>query len=517
MFLLVAVAPFGFIIISARTVKDIMDFSITFDNSRVPETQSLPTLIFIMSNNIHDDQEAKEAAQAATPAGTAQANDPTWIAQTCDILGEGNFPQGCSVSPDGLCVATTTAADATLRLYNTVHKASHDGKPQSWKTALASNVVGEVIRSYDWYPHMQSSNPATCCLAVTGRDQPVQLIDAYTGGIRATYVPMNAMDEMESPTVVKFSPSGDKIVTAGFRTQRMIQIFDSASPGRTSATVTLQLGKTKRSSDGQKGLVSALAFSKMENPLLAVGTYSPGSIYLYDFRQGSQQPSGTIWTGGRCVVGHGKKHASRKRRLDTDTDGVDLFSNAKTQWYAHRAQRGITQLQFDASGKLYSASRNTDAILVWDVRMLSGNPEYTNRPIRGYTSFPINAQTNQRLDFALDDASSRLWVGGFPTDKKCRATVRVYDSSDTINDKLIQDVSIPGCAQGDAINGLSYNGAFDVLAIATGSRRFPKEEDYADSDVEGESEHLEAEDVTSPGSLQLYTWNSLLGNRKEEK
>ncbi|CAB9501244.1 Cajal body protein 1 [Seminavis robusta] len=444
---------------------------------------------------------------------------PICLAQTIDVHGDGNFPQGCSFSPDGLCIATATAADARLRLYNTVHNSNcttdattdNNGKTSvkihAWQTALASTVVGETIRSYDWYPPMNSSDPSTCCLIATGRDQPVQLIDAYTGGIRATYVPMNAMDEMESPSVVQFSTDGHSIVAAGFRTERMIQLFDSARPGKHASSL-LKLGQTRRSSDGQKGLVSALAFhsqpqQQSNTNLLAVGTYAPGSIYIYDFRQGSQQPSGTIWNGS-CIVGHGKKHASKKRRNGEDDDD-NFFSAAKTQWYAHRAQRGITQLQFDQDGKLYSASRNSDSILVWDVRMLSGNPSYSNTPIRGYTSFPVSAPTNQRIQFALDDSSSRLFVGGVPDTFTKKAVVRVYNTSveSSSDNKLVQELVIPECAPTDAVNGLSYNATYDMLAVATGSRRFPDFEDASNDNQQ------EQDEVLPPGSLRLYKWNTV--------
>jgi len=450
--------------------------------------------------------------------------EPFCLAQSTDIQGDGNFPQGCSFSPDGLCIATTTAADATLRLYNTVTTESDQAitaeekaettTPKEWKTALSSTVVGDTIRCYDWYPKMQSSDPATCCLLATGRDQPVQLIDAYTGQRRATYSPVNRMDEMESPTLVKFSPHGDKIVTAGYRTDRMILLFDSSRPGKSGCR--LQLGKTKRSSDGQKGLVSALAFNHSSdavapNSLLAVGTYAPGTIYMYDFRQGCQQPAGTIWNGS-CIVGHGKNHHSKKRKFhfesanennmaeDETISGGDMFSAAESKWYSRRVQRGITQLEFDAQGLLYSASRNSDAVLVWDVRMLSGHDDLEHLPVRGYASYAANMQTNQRMEFALDSVSSRLWVGGCDD-----GNVSVYDtaseSSRSGSGKPVQTLTVTSCGLGDAVNGLSYHSGYDMLAVATGSRRFPPEGAYDEDDNSVASN-------CPPGSLQLYKWNS---------
>jgi len=82
-------------------------------------------------------------------------------------------------------------------------------------------------------------------------DRPIHLYDAYTGAVRASYRPYNGLDELEAPMVATFAPDGGSITAAGFRTDRMIQIFDTARPGRDALT-TLHLGKTRRSTDGQK-------------------------------------------------------------------------------------------------------------------------------------------------------------------------------------------------------------------------------------------------------------------------
>jgi len=93
----------------------------------------------------------------------------------------------------------------------------------------------------------------------------------------------------------------------GFKTDRTIAIFDTSIPGRDG--MIARMGKTRRSSDGQKGIPSAIAFPKQPNDVdssssiafpkqpndvdssssivigpsnvFAVGTYSPASIYIY--------------------------------------------------------------------------------------------------------------------------------------------------------------------------------------------------------------------------------------------
>lgn len=89
------------------------------------------------------------------------------IAQSSDIGGSENFPQGCSFSPDGLCVLTTSVADSKLRLYNTLAQ-TEARNVQEWKTSLVADG-GQTVRSYSWYPHMKSSDPATSCFLASAR------------------------------------------------------------------------------------------------------------------------------------------------------------------------------------------------------------------------------------------------------------------------------------------------------------------------------------------------------------
>jgi sugar lactone lactonase YvrE len=71
------------------------------------------------------------------------------------------FPQGCQFSPDGLCVLTAESHE--LALYNT----SLD-EGIEWKAALRC-PAGDVIRDYEFYPHMDSNDPLTCCFLGAAR------------------------------------------------------------------------------------------------------------------------------------------------------------------------------------------------------------------------------------------------------------------------------------------------------------------------------------------------------------
>ena len=81
------------------------------------------------------------------------------------------FPQGCRFSPDGLCVLTAQCHE--LALYN-ISVPTGDGddaegrQPPTWKPALIC-PAGDTVRSYEWYPRMDSRDPATCCFLGTAR------------------------------------------------------------------------------------------------------------------------------------------------------------------------------------------------------------------------------------------------------------------------------------------------------------------------------------------------------------
>lgn len=89
-----------------------------------------------------------------------------------------SFPQGCQFSPDGLCVLTAHSNE--LLLFNTEFGTDEGGDDDSltttttttprplWNPALKC-PAGDSVRAYQWYPHMNSSDPSTCCFVGTAR------------------------------------------------------------------------------------------------------------------------------------------------------------------------------------------------------------------------------------------------------------------------------------------------------------------------------------------------------------
>ena len=487
-----------------------------------------------------------------------------------------NFFQGCEFSPDGLCILTCTSVDHVLHLYNTpptISSANQENEEKveispddvfsqskdtedaaaaathEWKPALTI-PTGDTVRSYTWYPHMNSYNPTTCIFACSTKEEPVQLYDAYTGISRATYRPYNAYDEMESPTVVTFTPDGNRIFTTGFLSDRTIHIFDIHRPGRDS--YVLRLGKTRRSHDGQKGLVSSLAFptssSKISSSssIFAVGTYSPGSIYIYDDRISCEYNSiGTILYDGVCVVGHGKsfsnKQGKKRRRfvhgacslihtpseeqattflqnssndsnnINTMTDILwndEFFSKAKRSWYQSRTRPGVTQLTWGHSEfHLYSSSRRSDSILVWDLRMLSGHKDDSSLlfPIQGILSYPRNGDTNQRIQFTLRTnpytLEEELITGSY------NSCILIYNAK---TGQLLHTMN----GFEDVVNGVSINNnnhneiaraTTTLLAVAVGGRNFTcMNQDLDPEGVDGAESDIVKTSMGPSGYLEVY-------------
>lgn len=76
-----------------------------------------------------------------------------------------NFFHGVSLAPDGSCLLTATE-DCTLQVWNTIMP---DQQQQTTLTPALTATCFNSIRSYAWYPLMDSTRPETCCFAAASR------------------------------------------------------------------------------------------------------------------------------------------------------------------------------------------------------------------------------------------------------------------------------------------------------------------------------------------------------------
>jgi len=128
----------------------------------------------------------------------------------------GNFMKGCKWSPDGLCFLACSNDNVAL-LVNTPLQALK----QMWSEPMELSVClsvhePETVYDFCWWPQMSSQDPATCCFVTASKDQPMHLWDAFSGSLRASYIALNSVFEIQSAHSVCFSPDGQQIL-GGYR------------------------------------------------------------------------------------------------------------------------------------------------------------------------------------------------------------------------------------------------------------------------------------------------------------
>ncbi|KAL3672901.1 hypothetical protein V7S43_002202 [Phytophthora oleae] len=317
-----------------------------------------------------------------------------------------NFTKGVKVSPDGLCMLTNSD-DHVLRLFEMSNETN--------ASSILQAKEGSTVYDYEWYPFMTSADPNSCIFVSTSRDQPVHLWDAYTGELRASYRAFDHMDELASAHSLAFNSTGTKLY-AGF--DRMIRFFDLSRPSRDFKA--RPLSKTRRSRQGQRGLVSTLHFNPDHSKIYAAGSYA----------------------GTTCVY--------------TEDEGEELLT------LRDHDGRGISQVRFSPCGRfLFTAARHDARIHCWDIRA-------TNEILH---TFNRVADMNLRVEFDLH-CGGRYLATGSRTGR-----VMLYD---VLTGALLDEgIRLPDCA-----NGVSFfpDPTRALLAVSSGQRHYDLPEDMQEED-----------------------------------
>lgn len=114
---------------------------------------------------------------------------------------------------------------------STPSSSSAPPSPHEWSPVLRIQETS-TIYDYDWYPYMQSSDPATCCLLSTACRQPVHLWDAFTGKLRASYTCLDQYFARATAISCAFNATGERIYCG---LDKRIVVFDTSRPGREHA------------------------------------------------------------------------------------------------------------------------------------------------------------------------------------------------------------------------------------------------------------------------------------------
>ncbi|XP_062522543.1 telomerase Cajal body protein 1-like isoform X2 [Corticium candelabrum] len=287
----------------------------------------------------------------------------------------------------------------------------------------------DTIYDYCWYPAMHSSDPQTCCLVSSAKDQPIHMFDAFSGSLRGSYCSYNHLDEVTSAYSLAFSPDGSQLFS-GFN--QLLRIFDVTRPGRFA-----ELRSTMTDHGGISGIISCIAFSPTETGVYALGSYNK-SIAIYS-------PDGSVI----CVL---------------------------------QGQRGgVTHIMFSPDGnRLYTGGRKDAEILCWDVR----------EPGRVLFKVVRDVETNQRIYFDLDRSGRYLVSGhhsGLVTVWDTDEIRQCDDSADNVA-QCVKEFS----SHKDTVNGVSFHPWLPMLATSCGQRQFlldSSDDSLADLDVSHREEN----------------------------
>ncbi|TMW66661.1 hypothetical protein Poli38472_013973 [Pythium oligandrum] len=347
------------------------------------------------------------------------------------VSGHNNFTKGVKVSPDGLCMLTSSE-DHILRIFELPSEENADVEQLS----ILQAKEGGAVYDYAWYPYMTSQDPATCIFISTSRDHPIHMWDAYTGQLRATYRAFDHLDEITAAFSVAFNATGDKIF-AGY--DRMIRFFDITQPSRDF--VSRPLCKTRKSRDGQRGIISTLHFNPDHSKIYAAGSYN-GTTCIYTEDTGEEL---------LCLRDH---------------DG-----------------HGITQVQFSPDGRyLFTGARRDGSIHCWDIR----------QSVQVVQSFTRQAETNQRVEFDLHCTGRYLATGS----RDGRALL--YDVS--TGELVDENIRMP-----DAVNGVSFfpDATRGRVAVTTGQRHYDLPDD-SDSDDDEDDNAKKKQEQSQRNALRVF-------------
>ena len=113
--------------------------------------------------------------------------------------------KGAEISPDGLCVLTSTGQ--VVQLFELPSKQDEESISFS-DDPIVTVRESEPVYEYNWYPKMNSNDPATCCFASISKSSPIHLWDAYESNcLRASYDLLSEQNEPVWGLSIKMSSS----------------------------------------------------------------------------------------------------------------------------------------------------------------------------------------------------------------------------------------------------------------------------------------------------------------------
>ncbi|KAM6497609.1 hypothetical protein JOM56_005557 [Amanita muscaria] len=403
-----------------------------------------------------------------------------------------NFMRSAKWSPDGLSVLGNRE-DGSFQLYEMYCIIQSyvycNSDVQDTSVDLTDTVIQprasfrqpSPILDFLWYPSASLHNPASYCFVASVRECPVRLFEAFTGRLRASYKIIDHCERQVAPHSMSFNPTASRLY-CGF--ENAIEVFDVQNPGEGTR---LHTTPSRKSNDGLKGIISALAFSSdgsFSDAYFAAGSLSSYShnIALYNEAQGENP---TMFIGNNDTKGYG----------------------------------GVTQLRFHPFKPhiLYASFRGRASygrVYAWDLRAVDSgvsNPPYQVFQVyRDINELEIKAKElnfNQKMKFDIDVTGRWLSLGDQA------GTISTFDLNAEAVTTCDDGISFPSFqfeAHSDAVGSVSFNSCFPLLLSTSGSRHFDVNQNVeSDESSDDEEDNEEAQKaVIRRDKLVPFTYDS---------
>ncbi|KAI8996250.1 WD40-repeat-containing domain protein [Trametes punicea] len=305
------------------------------------------------------------------------------------------------------------------------------------------------ILDYAWYPGASIRDTRSFCFVASVRECPVRLLDASDGRLRACYKIVDHRERQVAPHSLAFNVNANRLY-CGF--EDAIEIFDIHYPGEGNR---LHTTPSKKSRDGLKGIISALAFCPdMSSGMYAAGSLSPSSpsssnIAIFSEETGEVPIMFVGAEGSKHEVGYG-------------------------------ARASVSQLMFNPARPylLYASFRRMASIYCWDLRAdVSRAVEVLNREGLPISGNERQAATNQRLRFDIDYGGRWLSTGDQD------GGISVFDLAAHPESALAENAPQPGSTprttpimqfngHRDAVGSVAFHPVRPLLLSVSGSRHF---------------------------------------------
>ncbi|KAF9459530.1 WD40-repeat-containing domain protein [Collybia nuda] len=365
-----------------------------------------------------------------------------------------NFSRMAKWCPDG-SVFLSQCENRTFQMFNTpptqAQKDPHE--PDRDYSPICTFHQPSPILDFIWYPAATPLDPASFCFIASVRECPVKLLDAADGRLRASYRIVDHRERQIAPHSLAFNQTAERLY-CGF--EDAVEVFDFARPGEGTRLMTTP---SKKSKDGLKGIISALAFV----PSQGLDMYAAGSLL------------------------HNKSNIA----LFTESHGAE-----PEMFVGGGPRAGVTQILFNPAKPhiMYAAFRRHTAIYSWDIR------SNVDSPVKIYHCKESAKKTNQKIRFDVDLGGRWLSVG----DQS--GNISMFDLYDGDVDKIpepydnSEDV-LPTSefkAHNDAVGSVAFHPLQPTLLSVSGSRHFRLDDENSDLSSSSDESDDEQADSAAP-------------------